>query len=212
MKRSMYWAAILLLLMVSGCSASSTEETKGAEKLAVPHTVSYSDTFESRQPAWSPEAGSWVFADHQVMQIETGSYFPLMLFKKEKFSAVDVSVDFMPLSGRMDASGGVVFRAKDAQNYYIVRANALEDNFRLYYFKAGSRYEIASATVTPPPLKHFSTLRVVAQGDHIQVYLNGKLLIDHHDALFSSGYVGLWTKADSVTAFDNFKVSGDTSQ
>ena len=208
MKRSMYWVAVLLLLIVSGCSAGSTEETKGVKQLTVPHTINYSDTFESRQPAWSPETGSWIFADHQVAQTETGSYFPLMLFKKETFSAVDVSVDFMPISGHIDASGGIVFRAKDAQNYYIVRANALEDNFRLYYFKSGSRYEIASATVTPPSLKHFSTLRVVALGDHIQAYLNGKLLIDHHDALFAKGYVGLWTKADSVTAFDNFKVSG----
>lgn len=204
----MYWVAVLLILMVSGCSAGSTEETKDVKKLAVPHTVTYSDTFESRQSAWDPETGSWIFADHQVTQTQTDSYFPLMLFKKEKFSAVDVSVDFMPLSGRMDASGGVVFRAKDAENYYIVRANALEDNFRLYYFKEGSRYEIASATVMPPPLKHFSTLRIVAQGDHMRAYLNGKLLIDHHDTLFTRGYVGLWTKADSVTAFDNFKVNG----
>ena len=198
--------------MVSGCSADGIEETKGVKRLAVPHSATYNDTFENRQSFWSPEAGNWVFADHQVTQAETDSYFPLMLFKKEIFSSVAVSVDFMPISGRIDASGGVVFRAKDAQNYYIVRANALEDNFRLYYFKAGSRYEIASATVTPPPRNRFSTLRVVAQGDHIQAYLNGKLLIDHHDTLFSKGYVGLWTKADSVTAFDNFKVSGDTSR
>ena len=213
MKQSLCWVTgVLLLLIVSGCSAGSTEETKGVKQLTVPHAVSCSDTFESRQPVWSSEEGSWVFADHQVTQTETDNYFPLILFKKEIFSAVDVSVDFMPISGRMDASGGVVFRAQDAHNYYIVRANALEDNFRLYYFKSGSRYEIASATVTPPPRNRFSTLRVIAQGDHIQAYLNGKLLIDHHDTLFSKGYVGLWTKADSVTAFDNFKVSGDTSR
>jgi len=209
MKHSLYWLVGLLLLTASGCSADGTGHTKNVQKLVVSSKVTYSDTFDNRQPAWSTEAGTWVFADHQVTQTQTDARFPLVLFKKIALSDTDVSVDFMPLSGRIDASGGVVFRAQDAQNYYIVRANALEDNFRLYYFKEGSRYEIASATVTPPPLKHFSTIRVVVQGDHIQAYLNGKLLIDHHDSLFAKGYTGLWTKADSVTAFDNFKVSGD---
>ena len=95
---------------------------------------------------------------------------------------------------------------KNAGNYYIVRANALEDNFRLYTFINGRRSQIASASVDLPALNKVHQMRVVAKGDHIQAYLNGKLQIDYHDKTFSNGYIGLWTKADSVTIFDNLTV------
>jgi 3-keto-disaccharide hydrolase len=120
------------------------------------------------------------------------------------YTDVDVSTRFKPISGREDASGGIVFRFSDGR-YYVVRANALEDNFRLYYYDRGRR-QLASARVQPPALGQWHTLRVVAIGDHIQAYFNGQLLLDHHDARFRSGQVGLWTKADSVTAFDDLIV------
>ena len=105
-----------------------------------------------------------------------------------------------------------MFRALDGANYYIVRANSLEDNFRLYATVAGSRRQIASTKVDPPQIGEWHTLRVVAVGDHIQAYLNGKLLIDHRDSRFQSGHVGLWTKADAVTQFADFKVLGVVSK
>jgi hypothetical protein len=117
---------------------------------------------------------------------------------------VDVSVRFKPISGREDASAGIVFRFSDGR-YYIVRANALEDNFRLYYYDR-SRYQIATAKVKPPALGQWHTLRVVAVADLIQAYLDGQLLLDHRDSRFHSGQVGLWTKADSVTAFDDLEI------
>src|SRR5204862_546800 len=82
----------------------------------------------------------------------------------------------------------------DAGRYYVIRANALENNFRLYYYDHG-RYQLASARVYPPLLGQWHTMRVVAVGDHIQGYLDGKLLIDHRDARYRSGKVGLWTYA-----------------
>jgi len=82
-----------------------------------------------------------------------------------------VSVNFKPLSGQVDASGGITFRAKNAGNYYIVRANALENNFNLYVFDNWRRQLLTSATVTRPELHQ---LRVVAKGSHIQAYLNGE--------------------------------------
>src|SRR5262249_48552402 len=85
--------------------------------------------------------------------------------------------------------------------------NALENNFRLYYYDRG-RHELASALVPSPTLRQWHTLRVVAVGDHIQGSLNGQLLLDHRDARYRSGQVGLWTKADSITAFDDFEVRG----
>ena len=119
---------------------------------------------------------------------------------------VDVSVSVKTISGREDASGGIVFRFADGR-YYVVRANALENNFRLYYYDRGRR-QLASATVEPPALGQWHTVRVVAVGDRMQAYLNGKLLLDHRDARFRSGQVGVWTKADSITAFDDLTVRG----
>ena len=120
------------------------------------------------------------------------------------YTDVDISVRFTPISGREDASGGIVFRFTDGR-YYVVRANALEDNFRLYYYDRGRR-QLATARVQPPALGQWHTIRAVAIGDHIQAYLNGQLLLDQHDTRFRSGHVGLWTKADSVSAFDDLNV------
>jgi hypothetical protein len=122
------------------------------------------------------------------------------------YADVDVSMKFRPMSGRQDASGGIVFRFTDGR-YYVVRANALEDNFRLYYYDRGRR-EIASARVKASALGQWHTVRVVAVGDHTQAWLNGRLHLDHHDSRFKAGRVGLWTKADSITAFDDLTIRG----
>ena len=122
------------------------------------------------------------------------------------YADVDVSMKFRPISGREDASGGIVLRFTDGK-YYVVRANALEGNFRLYYYDRGRR-EIASVRVTAPALGQWHTVRVVAVGDHIQAWLNGRLYLDHHDARFKAGRAGLWTKADSITAFDDLTIRG----
>jgi len=154
---------------------------------------------------WHSYVGEWSFKDGVIKQSSTKDYYPLALLEDKKFSDVDVSVEFKPISGKIDASGGVVFRAVDSKNYYIVRANALEDNFRLYTFKDGIRSQIASATVDEPKIGEFHNIRVEAKGNNIKAYLNGKLLIEHSDNSFKDGYVGLWTKADSITEFKNFK-------
>ena len=84
----------------------------------------------------------------------------------------------------------------------MIRANALEDNFRLYSYDRARR-QLASARVKVPALGQWHTVRVVAVGDHIQAWLDGARYLDHRDARFRSGRVGLWTKADSITAFDD---------
>jgi hypothetical protein len=118
---------------------------------------------------------------------------------------VDVSVRFKPISGREDASGGIVFRFAEGR-YYVLRANALEDNFRLYYHDGG-RYMLAGASVMAPMLGEWHTLRIIADEDNLRGWLNGRALIDHRDSRFAAGRIGLWTKADSVTAFDSLVVT-----
>src|SRR5207244_8106930 len=111
---------------------------------------------------------------------------------------VDVSVRFRPVSGKEDASGGIIVRAKDGRNYLLVRANALENNFRLYTIVNGKRSTAASARVTEPKLGAWHKLRVVATGPKIQAYLDDSLLLDHEDKPLTGGWAGLCTKAESV--------------
>jgi 3-keto-disaccharide hydrolase len=101
-------------------------------------------------------------------------------------------------------SGGIVFRFSEGR-YYVVRANALEDNFRFYYYDRGRR-QIDGARVKAPALGQWHALRIRAEGDRIQGWLNDQALIDSRDERYKSGRVGLWTKADSVTAFDDLLV------
>jgi Domain of Unknown Function (DUF1080) len=145
-----------------------------------------------------------------LVQRATKNQFNVIVAPGEPYSDVDVSVRFKPISGREDASAGIVFRFADGK-YYVVRANALEDNFRFYYFDQ-KRYQLASATVKPPALGQWHTLRVVAVGDLVQAYLDGELLLDHRDSRFRSGQVGLWTKSDSVTAFDDLEIKAYPSR
>jgi len=197
---------LLLSLLATGCN--SKELNTKQIVLDSKNLKTIDDNFSKNDSSWSQKTGTWVFKNGLIKQTSTKNYFPLILLEKEKFSDVDISVDFKPISGNIDASGGIVFRAVDKDNYYIVRANALENNYRLYTFKNGSREQIATATVNQPSLQKFHNLRVIAKGNHIQCYLDGKLYIDHNDNSFTSGYTGLWTKADSITEFDNFKVIG----
>ena len=148
----------------------------------------------------------WSDDDEGAARLMTDNTFNVILAPGGPYTDVDVSVRFKPISGAEDASGGIVFRFADGR-YYVIRANALEGNFRLYYYDHG-RYQLASARVGPPSLGEWHVLRVVAIGDHIQGYLDGKLLLDHRDRRFRSGAVGVWTKADSITAFDDLTIRG----
>jgi len=197
----MYKIVPIFLFLLTACNS---EQSNTKEPIKIENQKNIVDDFSKKDMSWSIKSGQWAFENGVLKQGATNESFPLILLENKKFSDLDISVKFRPLSGRIDASGGVVFRAIDKENYFIVRANALENNFRLYTFKNGYRSEIASATVTSPQLGQFHTIRVVAKGEHIQAYLDGKLYIDHQDNSFSEGYVGLWTKADSVTEFDDF--------
>jgi hypothetical protein len=163
---------------------------------------------------WTAVAGQWTLEEmpgapsgkRVLIQRAPQNEFNVIVASSVPYVDLDVSVQFKPMSGREDASGGIVFRFAGGK-YYVVRANALEDNFRLYYYDRGRR-QLASARVTAPALGQWHTLRVVAVGDHIQARFDGALYLDHRDARFRSGRVGLWTKADSITAFDDLVVRG----
>jgi Domain of Unknown Function (DUF1080) len=170
-------------------------ETKGIEGWTIPHGQ------------WSVEPMADAPSGRRVLvQRAVKNPFNVIVAPSGPYADVDVAVKFKPLSGREDASGGIVFRFTDGR-YYVIRANALEDNVRLYHYDK-SRRQLATASVKPPALGQWHTIRVVAIRNQIQGWLNGKLLLDHRDGRFASGRVGVWTKADSVTAFDDLVIRG----
>src|SRR5262245_14413213 len=202
------------LVILSACNDGAVPE--GTSQLFVAGQEKMKEDFEKDNPKWKFVAGKWErrkSGDSMVLaQTAETQPWAVAILEDQKYSDLDVTVKFRPISGKEDASGGIIFRAKDGKNYFLVRANGLENNFRLYTMKDGSRSQIASAKVEEPKLGHWHTIRVVAKGPKIQAYLNGKLQIDHEDKSYTEGYVGLWTKADSVTEFDDLEVSGTAAK
>jgi hypothetical protein len=119
-----------------------------------------------------------------------------------------VEVKFKPVAGKEDQAGGVLWRLKDANNYYIARANALENNVTIYHTINGRRTEKKRADVKVAT-NMWHSLRVDFQGNHFTVTFDGKKALDWDDDTFKdAGRVGVWTKADSVTLFDDFNYGG----
>jgi hypothetical protein len=132
--------------------------------------------------------------------------FPLLIEDEGSFQDLQLSVRFKAVSGEVDRAAGLVFRLRDANNYYIVRANALEDNYRLYRVVAGIRRQFAGANFKITP-GEWHELRIECIENKILCYYDGVKKIEATDDTFKEGgKVGLWTKADSVTYFDDLKV------
>lgn len=166
--------------------------------------------------------GDWLVQEEDgsrfLAQLEadrTRNRFPVAVISDVSATDVDLSVRFKPISGEVDKAAGLVWRYQDEDNYYIVRANANEDNVVLYKVEDGRRADLplkgegrtygASATV---PAGEWSALRVVVTGNLFEVYYNDAKLYEVEDATFSgAGQVGVWTKADSITYFDDLTVA-----
>jgi hypothetical protein len=119
-----------------------------------------------------------------------------------------VAVRFKPVSGEVDRAAGIAVRLVDRDNYYVVRANALEDNVRLYRIVKGDRQQFASANVKVPS-GIWQELRLVVRGTRFEVFFEGRSLFSAVDTTFATaGRLALWTKADSVTSFDDLRIGG----
>ena len=151
----------------------------------------------------------------QTSADKTSYRFPLAIADDGSFRDLDLSVKFKPISGEVDQAAGLVWRLKDANNYYIVRANALENNVVLYKVENGKRTDLplkgegrTYGKKSSVPRAQWSELRIVAAGNRFEVFLNGQKLYEVEDSTFTeAGKVGLWTKADSVTYFDDLRVT-----
>lgn len=199
---------LALGLAACGLACDPPPPAGSAARKSVQGRETVMDDFEKDNSKWKFSGGKWERKAGVLVQSATVDPWAVALLEDKPFSEVDVSVRVKPVSGNEDQTGGLIFRAKDAKNYFLVRSNGLEDNYRLYTMIDGNRRQLASTRVEPPKAGQWHTLRGVAKGMKIQAYLDGKLTIDHEDAAFTSGYVGLWTKADSVTEFDDLQASG----
>lgn len=165
----------------------------------------------------SPPKGSEVFAGTWEVRREPGAptepnavcqtgeaKFPALVLGDARYMDLALSTEFKPVSGEEDRAAGLIFRLQDEDNYYIARANALEDNVAIYKYSGGERSELASAPVRIDPTEagEWRELRVEVDGNRIRVLLDLKEVIEATDDEFGAGRVGLWTKADSVSCFD----------
>jgi len=136
----------------------------------------------------------------------SGSTFNVCLMNDTNYKDLDVSVKMKAITGKEDQGGGLLWRAKDAKNYYGARYNPLEDNYRVYKVEKGRRSQLQSADIKHSEGWH--TLRVTMQGDRIEGYYDGKKYLDVKDPTFQkAGRIGLWTKADAQSHFDDLTAS-----
>jgi len=153
---------------------------------------------------WRIEADASAPTGPNVLKQTGAASFPWCVRKEPVIADGYVEVRFKPISGREDQAGGVVWRWKDGDNYYVARANALENNVSLYYTEAGRRKTIKYVDA-PVAGNKWHALRVEFKGPRIRVLLDGKAYIEQQDThIAGAGSIGVWTKADSVTAFDDF--------
>ncbi len=216
----MRMANVLVVVVVFG----ATMIVHGATR-----TINFSDDsvgqppkgFEFGHTAKAGAPGKWVIQtegpNKYLVQTDgdsTRARFPVAVVADVTASDVDISVRFRPVSGRVDQAAGLVWRYQNEDNYYIVRANALEDNVVLYKVENGRRADLpvkgegrTYGKKADVPAGQWSTLRVVASGPRFEVHFNGTKLYDVEDATFQHpGKVGVWTKADSVTQFDDLTI------
>lgn len=155
-----------------------------------------------REDASTPGGGPVLV---QESSDDTSYRFPMCVYDKVTARDVAVEVKYKALAGKVDEAGGIVLRY-NPENYYIARANVLEDNVVLFKTVKGKRTKVEEKTVKVSA-GEWHTLRFEAKGKHLVIIFDGKTVIDRHDGTFTGpGKVGLWTKADSVSAFTDFKI------
>jgi hypothetical protein len=135
-------------------------------------------------------------------------FFNLCVAEDTRYKDLEISVAFKAVKGKEDQGGGVVWRYQDADNYYICRMNPLEDNFRVYKVVGGKRRQLATTkNDVKVPAGEWHTIKVTMVGEQIECFLDGKKYLEAKDATFKdAGKVGLWSKADAQTHFDNLTI------
>lgn len=205
--------SLLAGLLMGSISMSTYAQSENFDKTAVGATPSdwKCGVTGSGSPRWQVEADATSPSKGNVLKQSGQGTFPWCVKPGASLTDGFVEVEFKAISGKEDRAGGVVWRWKDGDNYYVARANALENNVSLYYTANGRRNTIKYVNA-PVPSNTWHTIRVDFNGSTIKVSLNGKTYIEAQDShITEGGAVGVWTKSDSVTAFDDFSYSDKVS-
>ena len=209
MIRALIVAATFLLVGTSGMAETVTFEKDAIGSVPAGWTVAVTG---QGNPNWTVEKDPTAPSGSNVVKQSGRATYSLLLKDGSSVKNGFIETRFKPIGGSEDRAGGVIWRAKDANNYYVVRANALEDNVVLYKAVAGKRSSLdivgrkgGYGVKVPVAAGTWHTLRVEFVGTRFKVIFNGKPLFEVEDSTFpGAGQVGLWTKADSVTSFSGF--------
>ncbi len=178
---------------------------------SAPSGFEFARTGRGAEGKWIVRADQDKPGNHVLVQESadpTDYRFPLAVVKEGSYKDVTLSVRAKPLSGKVDQGFGMVWRYKDADNYYITRCNADEDNCTIYHAVAGGLRPFQNKPISVAK-STWHTLKMQAAGNHFVVWFDGTKILDATDETFrEAGRVGLWTKADSVIAFDDFTIEG----
>lgn len=161
---------------------------------------------------WTAAVGTWIIvsdgANKSMKQAgrNEGDRFNICVQNKLKYQNLEMEVKIKPLEGEEDQGGGLVWRYQDAKNYYITRANPLENNFRVYKVVNGNRKQMKSANVKMQKGEWYN-IKVVVDGNKIECFYNGQKLLSQTDDTFTNaGLLGFWSKADAISLFDDLKI------
>ncbi len=214
---------LLALLLIVPLSGACAEDASGGSKsllfnfdtdTAMPANFRVGTTGHSRFHAtWRVVRCDTAPSMPNILRITeikspSGGQFNLCWNDHVRFRDGSISVMVRADSGRIDQGGGPMWRVKDHNNYYVARLNPLEDNFRIYFVRNGRRVMIASADVHGIRAGSWFEIRIQATGNKITGWVNGKRLVDVSDSTFGqAGGVGLWSKADAASSFDNLVIN-----
>jgi hypothetical protein len=207
--RALISVATFLLMGTSGMAETVTFEKDAISRVPAGWTAAVTG---QGNPNWTVEKDSTAPSGSNVVKQSGRATYPILLKNGSSLKNGFVETQFKPIGGSEDRAGGVIWRAKDANNYYVVRANALEDNVVLYKTVAGKRSALdivgrkgGYGVKVPVAAGAWHMLRVEFVGNRFKVIFNGKTAFEVEDStLPEAGQVGLWTKADSVTSFSAF--------
>jgi Galactocerebrosidase, C-terminal lectin domain len=210
-------AAIAIIAGVILCSGADGFSQSAATVIAIskmdvgsaPAGFKFARTGQGGPGQWTVVNDDTSYEGRAIEQSSTDRTdyrFPLAIFDPVVTKNVDISLKFKPVAGRVDQAGGIAVRVADADNYYVVRANALEDNVRFYRVVKGRREQLDGVN-TKVASNQWHSLGLKAQGDRFTIEFDGKTLFTTTDKTFAeAGKIALWTKSDSVTRFDQIAI------
>jgi hypothetical protein len=216
----MKWATVIVLAMLAGIAVHADERKTRAFKFSkddlgnVPKGWSAAKTGKGEGSVWKVVEDDTAPSKSGVVLAQTakspGGVFNICVADDTNYKDVELSVSFKAVAGDEDQGGGFVWRYQDNNNYYICRMNPLEDNYRVYHVVNGKRVQIGGKEGIKIPVGEWHKLKVEVKGNKMEGYLDGKKIWEVTDeTIKEAGKVGLWSKADAQSHFDEFKAESD---